>query len=151
DSHELTSIVAETPVGKDVGVKYIHDGKLQDAKVVIVERTIDKKSGKSDDDNDDSLPEQNEKSGKLGFSASTLTEEQATGLRIKSGVVIDRVVPESEASDVGLRRGDVIHQINRQPIRSIPDLNAALQSIKAGDNVVMQVERNGVLSIITLT
>lgn len=141
-SRELTNIVAETPVGKKTDLKLIRDGKPQTLTIQTTER-------KSDVSND-SLLGQGEKnnlseeaSGKLGISASTLNEQQAASLKIKSGVVIEQVVPGGAASEVGLQRGDVIHRINRQTVNSMADLVNGLKSVQSGDTVILQVERKG--------
>jgi serine protease Do len=152
DQYELTSIVAETPVGKRVEVKFIREGKLQSLFLETAERNIDTA-------NNESVPldglEPEEKrqvnSEKLGFSASSLNEEQIAKLKIKSGVVIERVSPSGLAAEAGLRPGDVIHQVNRQPIKSLADLNTITASLKTGDVVVIQVERRNTLSFITIT
>jgi serine protease Do len=153
DQHELTSVVADTAVGKRAEVKFIRDGKTETANVETAERKIgpngDSPTGSGEDDPTD---QQGESGGKLGLSASNLNRDQVANLRIRSGVVIDQVAPDGAAAEAGLQRGDVIHQINRQPIKSAADLAAAVKSLKAGDTVIMQVERNGVgLSFVTLT
>ena len=136
--------------GKAVEVKFIRDGKVQTVKIDIIERNIDKAAKPSDDD-DDSSSEEGESGGKLGFSASNLSVDQAASLRIKNGVIIDQVMPESPAGEAQLQRGDIIHQINRQPIMSVTDLAAAVKQLQSGDTVVMQIERRGQLNFITLT
>ncbi|KAF0245002.1 MAG: hypothetical protein FD167_3591, partial [bacterium] len=42
-----------------------------------------------------------------------------------------------------LRKGDVIHQINRQVVKSPADLTIIMKSINQGDTVILQVERKG--------
>jgi serine protease Do len=43
----------------------------------------------------------------------------------------------------GLVPGDVIHSLNRTPIRSLADLRSAVREVKVGDSVVLQIERQG--------
>jgi len=141
DQHELTNTVAKTPVGKKAEVKFIRDGKMQTAIIETAERKIGV-GGRETDPEENSANEE-ESSGKLGISASTLNAEQAADLKIKSGVVVDKVIPASPAAEVGIQKGDVIHQINRQPIKSASDLANVMKSIKEGDTVIIQVERKG--------
>ncbi len=151
DQHELTNTVARTPVGKQVEVKFIRDGKVQTAKIETAERPkvgVDLNSAVPDENS----PEAKESSGKLGLSASTLTGEQAADLKIKTGVVIEQVVPGGPASEAGLQKGDVIHQINRQPVKSLSELSAIMKSVKEGDTVILQIERKGVgISFVPIT
>lgn len=151
DQHELTNAVATTPVGKQAEVKFIRDGKTQTVVVETAERKIGLTAAaeESGDDSEDEIGGV-EDSGKLGFSASTLNTDQASELKIKSGVVIEKVNPSSAAAEAGLRRGDVIHQINNKPIKSAADLGTATKSLKEGDVAVIQVERKGTLAFITL-
>ncbi|MBI4850790.1 MAG: DegQ family serine endoprotease [Acidobacteria bacterium] len=141
NQHELTNTVARTAVGKKVEVKFIRDGKTQSAIVETAERKIG--ANPNLDDLEENLPEEKESSGKLGLSASTLNAEQAAELKIKSGVVVDQVTPGGPAAEIGLRKGDVIHQINRQTIKSVTDLTNAMKSVSPGDTVILQVERKG--------
>lgn len=139
--HELTNTVALTPVGKRVEVKFIRDGKPQTATIETAERKIG--ANLDTEDPEENIPDEKENSGKLGVSASTLNAEQATELKIKSGAVVDQVTPGSPAAEAGLRKGDVIHQINRQPVKSVADLTTIMKSINQGETVILQVERKG--------
>src|SRR5439155_24900859 len=55
-------------------------------------------------------------------------------------MVVQRVFPRTPAFYAGLRPGDVITNINGQPITSLASLTQALQ---AGGNLGLQVTRNG--------
>jgi serine protease Do len=50
--------------------------------------------------------------------------------------------------DTGLQAGDVIHQLNTTPIDSMETLRSAVNKLKPGDPVVMQVERADGLSYV---
>ncbi len=141
NQHELTDTVARTPVGKQAEVKFIRDGKIQLAKVETAERKIGAISNLAD--TEENIPEEKESSGKLGVSASTLSAGQSAELKIKSGVVVDQVTPGSPAAEAGLGKGDIIHQINRQAVKSVADLTNIMKSINQGDTIILQVERKG--------
>jgi S1-C subfamily serine protease len=67
--------------------------------------------------------------GQLGVTVEPLTPNLAAQLglsRATNGVVIDSVDPDGPATDAGLQQGDVIQEVNRQPVRSASDLNDAL-------------------------
>ena len=72
-------------------------------------------------------------------------------LRVASGVVVTgasgEVVP---GSDGQLNAGDVIHAVNGRAVRTLPELRAAVDALKIGDAVVLQVERDAELLYVTL-
>jgi serine protease Do len=58
-----------------------------------------------------------------------------------SGVVVTQIDPSSEAADSGLRRGDVIQEVNRKPVRNVEDFQNALRNSK--DQTLLLVNRQG--------
>jgi len=88
---------------------------------------------------------QNSNGGKLGISIEPLTPDIASQLGIPSstrGVVVAGVDPSGPAADAGLEAGDVIQQINRQPIRSPADIQPALAKGSPGSALLL-VKRGG--------
>jgi serine protease Do len=89
---------------------------------------------------------------RLGILAVDLTgnlRNQVGALRIPSGVIVlgraaDLITPET-----GLQTGDVIHSLNTASISSMDELRAAVQSLKTGDAVVLQVERSDGLTYLS--
>ena len=58
------------------------------------------------------------------------------------GLVVEDVNPDGRAADAGVRRGDIIAEVNRQPVRSVDDLKAALK--RSSDRpVLMLINRQG--------
>ena len=69
----------------------------------------------------------------LGFEVRPITPEQ--------GVVVTRVRRLGPAGLAGLRRGDVLREINRRPIRALEDFEGVAERVKEGDQVAMLVQR----------
>jgi len=89
---------------------------------------------------------------RLAIIGATITPEVAEmvgGTRLLSGVLVTATVANRLAVDSGLAEGDIIHSLNRAPIKSMDDLRAAFNKLQPGDPVAMQIERNGRLSYIT--
>jgi serine protease Do len=58
------------------------------------------------------------------------------------GLVVMQVDPSGPAAEAGVQRGDVIEEINRQPVRSVADLKNALQ--RAGERPsLLLINRRG--------
>jgi serine protease Do len=58
-----------------------------------------------------------------------------------AGVVVTDISPASPAADSGLRRGDVIQEVNRQPVKNTSDFEAAMRNSK--DQTLLLVNRQG--------
>jgi len=59
------------------------------------------------------------------------------------GVIVQDVKPGSFADDTGLTRGDVILEINKQPVNSEEDFNRIQSTLKSGQDVVFLVRQRG--------
>ena len=58
-------------------------------------------------------------------------------------MLVTEVDPASFADDLGFSRGDVIAEINREPITSVDDYKRAVAKLKPGMNVVFKILRRG--------
>jgi serine protease Do len=83
----------------------------------------------------------------LDVSASAL-EPLLPDLRVKTGVVVVAKTAFGGLVDIGLQPGDVIHAVNSTPVIAMDDLRANLAKLKAGDAVVLQVERSGAMDYV---
>ncbi len=70
--------------------------------------------------------------------------------RNEKGVVIVRVQPYTAAEDVGLKKGDVIQEINKKKVRDLYDFNRITSSLREGDTALLFVNRGGNKFYITL-
>jgi len=61
--------------------------------------------------------------------------------RSGSGVVVTGVDPQSKAAESGLKRGDVIQEVNRKPVRNTSDFESAMRNSK--DTNLLLVNRQG--------
>lgn len=69
--------------------------------------------------------------------------QQLAGLRSTSGVIVAGTSDRTPQVDTDLATGDVIRTINKQPVTSVSNFRSQLSSMKPGDPVVLQVERQG--------
>jgi len=81
----------------------------------------------------------------LGVGVVPLTPDLANQLRLRrgtQGVVVQSVDPDGPAAQVGIQEGDVIQEVNRQPVRSVEEMRAALQ--KSGNRPpLLLINRGG--------
>lgn len=131
DSGDLPIIVARTPVERKVRMKVLRDKKEQQLSVTVGEL--------KDEEVVASVPEK----GELGMTVQRLTPQiaESLGLERAEGVVVSAVDPGSAADEAGIRRGDVIVEIDRKPIRSIDEYKKAVAVIKKGKGVLLLVRR----------
>lgn len=60
-----------------------------------------------------------------------------------TGVVITSVEPGGEAEAAGLQRGDVLQEVNHEPVKSLADYQKAAEKIKKDEPAVVFVNRQG--------
>lgn len=96
------------------------------------------------DDSPAEAPRQSEESAGLdGISVEELTAQTRRQLRIEDdadGVIVTRVAPASKAASSGLRRGDLIVAVDRQPVRDVADFERLMKA-SPGGAVFVQVKR----------
>ncbi|MDD5484032.1 MAG: PDZ domain-containing protein [Kiritimatiellae bacterium] len=81
-------------------------------------------------------------SEKLGLAVENLTEEfsRRSGFEPGSGVIVSSVRPDSPAHRMGIVPGDVICGVNREPVVSTDDFNAALEKSAESGLVLLLVK-----------
>ena len=131
DSSDLPIIVARTPVDKKVRMKV-----LRDKKEIVLNVTVGELK---DEEVVASAPEK----GELGLTVQRLTPQMAEslGLEKAEGVVVTAVEPGSPADDAGIRRGDVILEVDRKAVRSVDDYKKAIAGARKGRGVLFLVRR----------
>ncbi len=92
-----------------------------------------------------------EPSNALGLTVEPLTEDQIRRMADVQGGVLVVAVDSDNAHRAGLRRGDVILQINNAPIRSIDDFNRLVEELPPGRTVALLAWRNGVTQFFAYT
>ncbi|MGD1078507.1 MAG: trypsin-like peptidase domain-containing protein [Candidatus Sulfotelmatobacter sp.] len=95
----------------------------------------------------DAVNPENSLISRLGVLAIDLSPDLrsrlGSSLRIPSGVVVVGRAADLILPDTGLQAGDIIHQLNTTSIDSMEGLRGAVGAVKAGEAVVLQVERDG--------
>jgi serine protease Do len=76
---------------------------------------------------------------------------QQYGLSRDTGVLVTDLDPQGPAAGAGLKRGDIITELQGKPIATEGDLVVMLRDLHAGDAVPVTVDRNGEPVSLTIT
>lgn len=80
----------------------------------------------------------------LGVTTQEITSELREGLDYQgSGVIVNRVIPDSPAERAGFRKGDVIVSFNSRIIDSPSELVEVVRAARVGQTVAVTVVRDG--------
>jgi len=100
------------------------------------------------------LPAQASKASqsKLGITVANISSAIAyrLGIADRRGVVVTGVDKEGIAYEAGLEVGDVIRQINDQPVRNVKDYEKVMSRKKNGERLILLIEREGTLYFVSL-
>jgi serine protease Do len=146
---ELVNDISSRKPGTKITVGFVRNGKNETASVTVGSRS--KLFGSQlglEDEGGQSAEAQG--ASKMGVTVENITPRVANQLQIPAnkGVIVTEVKPGSFADDVGLQRGMVILEINKQPVNSADDFNRIASQYKSGQDVVFLVQppnagRNG--------
>jgi serine protease Do len=129
----LPAQVAQIPPGTKAKVILIRDGKRMQTTVTIEELREEQLAA-----GDGQAARE-----KLGLTVQELTPELARSLRIDAtaGLIVSNVEPGTPAAQSGLRRGDLILEVNRRRVDSVSTFNEALGRVANGGTVLFLIRR----------
>ena len=140
-AEDLPRLVAETPAGREVPVTVVREGKTV---------RLQAKVAKLDEPDQKVAAESGEK-GKLGVMVEPVTAAMAKDLGLKdaTGVVVRRVADGSPAENAGIKAGDVILEVDRQPVKDVAGLKSLIDKHAKGTPMVVLLHReNGTLYVV---
>ncbi|MBR0555162.1 Do family serine endopeptidase [Ciceribacter sp. L1K23] len=151
DSDELVRVVAESPVGKEVEVRILRDGKEQTVKVTLG-RLEDGERAAANTKADDQAPATEGETGEaeeappaddgtqepagdtiLGMALAPLDEASRERYGIAAsveGVVITSVEPGSAAAEKGIAEGEVIVEVSQEFVQSAEDVADTVTALR---------------------
>lgn len=152
---DLRNLVSQADLNKKVDLEIVRAGKEMMVPTQIKEQPAGYQTGQvvprqtpvqpaPDQDNEEST-------GLTGIRVGELTQQLARQLDLPNGVhgvVVTDVDPAAGVAD--LRKGDVIEQVNQQPINSLADYNKIVGSIDPTQPQVLSVCRHRARSFLVL-
>ena len=134
DSNDLPVKVAATPVGDEIKVTVLRDGKELELLVKV---------GKLKSDGTDVASSLDHSQGKWGMQLHELSPqlEERFGIKADQGVAVVGVDPESAAAEAGVRQGDIIIEVDRKEVQSIDDVKTRISQAKDKDRLLLLVQR----------
>jgi serine protease Do len=145
DADHLSSMVADTAPGTKVPIVYYRNGKQETGTVTVGALELEKKSPESSG--------QQDRDHGFGLSLGDLTPDLTSQLHLPSGTrgaVVQNVDPFTPASTAGLRRGDVVAEVNRRSVTSATDATRELRSLNSGQPADVLFWRDGVQQFVEL-
>lgn len=146
---QLRNAVAQTVVGKKVVVKFMRDKKARMVDVAIVEqpKNVAQAGG---EDSGAVVPS----SGLLSdLDVHEVTAELAARYGLganERGVVITKIRQGSTAEESGLKEGDLLLEVNRQPTPTLKAYERAAAKLGKGQVVLLLIKRQGRPFFVTL-
>ncbi|PYJ31326.1 MAG: hypothetical protein DME88_15540 [Verrucomicrobia bacterium] len=165
NDHEVTNIralrsmVAQTELNKNVELEVLREGKPLKVTTQIKEQPVDYQTtgvlprGNQPQAQNPRQPSDEEKASSplASIRVDELTPEMASQLDLPAnvrGVLVASVDPDSGAAE--LQKGDVIEEINQQPVTSVSDYNKIAASLDPSQPQVLSVCRHRIRSFLVL-
>jgi serine protease Do len=140
---ELVADIASRKPGSKAKLSFVRNSKKEETTVTIADRSklFAARLGDEEKGNDESQP----KESKFGLTVRSLTSDLAEKLDVPAGkgVIVQDVKSGSFADDIGLNRGDVILEINKQAVNNPDDFTRIESGMKSGQDVVFLVRPRG--------
>ncbi|MBC2714816.1 MAG: DegQ family serine endoprotease [Desulfobacteraceae bacterium] len=135
-SRDLTRLIAGLSVGSKAEIKVNRAGKIKKFKVIIGRRDVEKlyASGSGHPGRMES---------ELGIEITDITPEMSKQFNLgdSDGVLVVNVKPDSKGAKTGIVKGDIIKEINHQPVENVSDYNRIVDDVKKGDAIHLYLRR----------
>ena len=139
----LPRLVAQTPIGRDVAVELIRDGKRMTVTVGVARldesadgQTADKAAPKGGPAANQSM---------IGMSLAPLTDELRSRFKIErkgKAVVVTDVTPDGPSAKKAIKPGDIIVEAAQEPVETVEDVLKAIEKVRQAKRkaVLLRIE-----------
>ncbi len=144
DNNSLRNLVASLPPGATVDVTVKRNGRDQDFKVSLAELPNQERSESDEESSSTGRPS----TDKYGMSLTPFIPGSAQRYGFDAddqGLMVSRVDPDGSAAAAGIQQGDLIQEVNRQPVKTVTEFSAAMQRSGPKPALVLVKRRNAVI------
>jgi len=148
DVATLRNMVSQSKVGSDVSIRILRSGKEYTVRLVIAELPREVAEVVPDQ-----MPDDSEMGALTGLTVMGLTKEISRQLGLskdEKGVVVVKVEPASPADEAGIKKGDIIKEIDRKQVNNFEDYNRIASTTKKNETVLLFVARGDKKFYVTL-
>jgi serine protease Do len=131
---ELSSIIANTPVGENTKIKLIRNGREMTLTATVARR----------EDQEQRAAVEEKESDALGLQVAELSAERAQQFGLdnsETGVLVVDVESGSRADQSGVRVGDIIKGINRQQVDTMKQYQDLMKKADKKEPLLMLIQR----------
>ena len=131
---ELSTMIANTPVGHKTQIELVRDGKKKTVSVTLAKRN----------DEERSVMSQSRENEEMGIEVTDLDSDIARRFGIdanESGVLVTDVKDDSIAQDADVRPGDIIKEINRSVVKNRDDFVTLMNKYKDEKSIQLLIKR----------
>jgi serine protease Do len=136
DSRQLRNMISMMDPTSTVNLKLMRNGNATNMSVKLGDMPADKQQA--------SAEEKPSEQALNGVTVENLDAQTARQLGLSAavtGVVVTDIDPSSALASAGLRQGDVIQEVNHQPVKNVNQFQELIR--KAGDSPLLLVNRKG--------
>ena len=147
DNNGLRNLVASLAPGSTAEVTALRNGRDQNFNVALAELPDRQAPADSEESSGNGGSGGNER---YGLSVQPLTPEAASHFGLDAddqGLLVAKIDPAGSAANAGIRQGDLIQEVNRQPVKTVSEFNAAIQQSGAKPALVLVKRRNNVIYV----
>ena len=145
DNNVARNEIAKLAPNSSATVTVVRNGREQTVPVTLAELPDRPQPDSEDNSSDESASNGNESFG-LTLQPLTTGAAQRFGLDADDqGLLVTRVDPSSSAAYAGIRQGDLIQEVNRQPVKTFAEFGNALRQSGSRPALVLLKRRNNVI------
>ena len=146
DARELRLLIGSMAPGSKAQIQVNREGqtKIFDVQLAEMPGGVTAEGGPQASPEESAQPEKTTVFG--GVAVADITEDIRTALNLPKevlGAVIAEVDADSPAGKAGLREGDVIQEVNKQPVKNAKDLVGVSKKLKPNEKILIRVYSQG--------
>lgn len=144
---ELVDLVSRATPGTQAAIHVVRNGQQQQLTITPDALTLTDSPRRGGGGGPEQSPEG------FGLTIAPITPDIASQLDLDStsGAVVTGVAQGSAAAEAGVQPGDVILEVNREPVDGVEDAASRLRNVPAGGTTFLLVQREGQQIFLVMT